>query len=360
METKETKKCPYCGQEILAVAKKCKHCGKWLDGRDDPKTDSPQSTPVESTPKVTISENKAKGGGKMKWIAIAAVAVVVIAVVGFVMGQSPSYDYVGGYYEGLIEVEKNQKHGYVDIHGKVVIPLEYEDANKFSEGLAAVEKSGKWGFIDKTGKVVIPFEYDNVLSFENGTAAIEIRQKDKVGHSSKHGLVDKQNHVVFDETDKRDGWDRFEAAHDTKRWYEKKTAEGLTISYQQGKYGFVDDDGNEVIPHIYEDAVRFNEGLAAVKKYGKWGFIDKEGNEVIPFKYEPAGFICLFVFSEGLVAVRNGSNDITEKNCGYIDKQGKEVLPFNYWLVEPFHDGYANVSDGDNWFLIDKTGKRAF
>ena len=27
----ETMKCPYCGEEILAVAKKCKHCGEWLD-----------------------------------------------------------------------------------------------------------------------------------------------------------------------------------------------------------------------------------------------------------------------------------------------------------------------------------------
>ena len=27
----KTKRCPYCGEEILAIAKKCKHCGEWLD-----------------------------------------------------------------------------------------------------------------------------------------------------------------------------------------------------------------------------------------------------------------------------------------------------------------------------------------
>ncbi len=27
----ETKQCPCCGEEILATAKKCKHCGEWLE-----------------------------------------------------------------------------------------------------------------------------------------------------------------------------------------------------------------------------------------------------------------------------------------------------------------------------------------
>ena len=37
METRETKNCPYCGEEILAVAKKCKHCGEWLPEQPKPK-----------------------------------------------------------------------------------------------------------------------------------------------------------------------------------------------------------------------------------------------------------------------------------------------------------------------------------
>ncbi len=42
----ETKRCPYCGEEILAVAKKCKHCGEWLDDDDEELEDEePQKVP---------------------------------------------------------------------------------------------------------------------------------------------------------------------------------------------------------------------------------------------------------------------------------------------------------------------------
>lgn len=39
----EVKKSPYCGEEILVTAKKCKHCGEWLD-----KTANNSSTKSES------------------------------------------------------------------------------------------------------------------------------------------------------------------------------------------------------------------------------------------------------------------------------------------------------------------------
>jgi len=47
-DMEEFKRCPYCGEEILAVAIKCKHCGEWLDKPATSKTSKKQSTAKKS------------------------------------------------------------------------------------------------------------------------------------------------------------------------------------------------------------------------------------------------------------------------------------------------------------------------
>lgn len=50
----ETKKCPYCGEEIMAVAKKCKHCGEWLGEESSTPSVQPQSSSYSSIQEPTL------------------------------------------------------------------------------------------------------------------------------------------------------------------------------------------------------------------------------------------------------------------------------------------------------------------
>ena len=57
---------------------------------------------------------------------------------------------------GLAEVEKDGKWGYIDEKGEEVISCQYDDVGSFTEnGLAAVQKGDTWSYIDTTGEEVI-------------------------------------------------------------------------------------------------------------------------------------------------------------------------------------------------------------
>ena len=113
-----------------------------------------------------------------------------------------------------------------------------------------------------------------------------------------------------------------------------------------GKWGFVDKDGREVIPPKYDDAESFSEGLARVELNKKYGFVDKDGSEVIPLKYDYAE-----TFSEGLAGVKlNGK-------CGFVDKDGREVIPLKYDNAESFSEGLSRVKLNEKYGFVDKDGR---
>jgi len=102
-----------------------------------------------------------------------------------IFSKLPLYSGIGrfGVYplrDGLARVlGKDNKWGYRDDKGNVVIATKYENAHDFHGGLAAVmNEDEKWGFIDKTGKYVI----DPIYSIEPGDFHSGLaRVKDKEG-----------------------------------------------------------------------------------------------------------------------------------------------------------------------------------
>ena len=71
----------------------------------------------------------------------------------------------------------------------------------------------------------------------------------------------------------------------TIKWQVKGIKNTLKVK-KDGKYGFIDKSGNEVIPFVYDGFDYFIDGLAYVRKGDKWGYIDKTGREVTGFLYQ--------------------------------------------------------------------------
>ena len=266
-------------------------------------------------------------------------------------------DESGGFSEGLAAVCLDDKWGYIDKRGNEAIPFEYDWVRLFSEGLAAVCLDDKWGFVDKSGNVVIPFKYDNAYFFSNDRAEVELDGKrcyvDRNGKEYKTNRRRNNNTKVINNDP--DSTIVIGTKKTVKKEEPKKVAkfpvpsdaeffDGLAAVESNGKWGYIDKNGNIIVPFKYESASLFLEKLAAVKLRGKWGFIDKQDNLVIPLKYEDA-----WSFFEGLAAVE------LKGKYGFINKDGNVVIPLKYDDAEPFSEGLAAVEVNGKWGVIDKS-----
>jgi hypothetical protein len=135
--------------------------------------------------------------------------------------------------------------------------------------------------------------------------------------------------------------------------YVSEFKDGLCLIAIDDKYGFINEDGELVIPMIYDYSPfyfiyrgHFNDGLTCMCKDSKWGFIDKENNIVIPFMYEAAG-----KFNNGIANVQ------LNKKWGYINTKNEIMLPFIYSdFTYEFMGDFAKVNLNGEVGFIDRKG----
>ena len=176
-------------------------------------------------------------------------------------------------------------------------------------------------------------KYDCLYSFHEGLAHVKL--------DGKWGFIDTNGKEII--PCKYDGVESFH--------------EGLAYVTLNGKYGFIDTKGKEVIPCRYDDAYSYSEGLASVGFNGKWGYIDTKGKEVIPCKYDWGG-----IFHEGLafVAIKGGLNLFKcffGSKFGVINTKGELIVPGKWKGISSFSMGLARVELNQKWGFIDTKGK---
>ena len=129
-------------------------------------------------------------------------------------------------------------------------------------------------------------------------------------------------------------------------WRDDFIFNGLIKVKLDGKYGFINKDGEEIIPCKYEDADNFPDGLVKVKSAEGWGFVNENGEEIIPCKYEDA---C--AFSDGLARVQS------KEGYGFVNEDGEEIIPCKYEESRDFSEGLARVKSKEGWGFVNEDGE---
>ncbi|MCH7228634.1 WG repeat-containing protein [Haloferula sp. A504] len=255
------------------------------------------------------------------------------------------WDRVEKFSDDRAAVMRDGKWGVIDLSGTVIIPPTWDSIGSFSEDIAIVKKDKLWGAIDKEGQLVIPVEWKALKPSNEGMIAFGDYVHYK-GFFATDGEVKLRVPEGFGVPTSfyfgfNEGLTRIQDLKTRKQGYMNTTGEivipcewdfagrfceGAALVGKKGaKAGFIDRTGKPIVfekPDGWEfsstlGSAYFQHGLAPAKKDGKYGFVDKDGNVAIPFAW---GAACPFSPSGyAYVATK------TDGDWGWVDTKGNLV-----------------------------------
>lgn len=184
---------------------------------------------------------------------------------------------------------KNQKYGIINTNGETKISEQYQDLQYTFGNYYIAKKENKYGIVDIENKEALPFEYSNITYQKEAGIIIaskenEENQKilnDKLENKLEGIVVEINNEKTYIKMRVEDKYKYYNFKLEEIRPWEALTQNTIFLDKKDGKYGYIDKEGNKVIDYIYEDGTEQNNfGYAGVKKDGKWMAIDKEGKVV--------------------------------------------------------------------------------
>ncbi len=251
--------------------------------------------------------------------------VLTVAVVCLLAGSSCKNESAG--HSAAVDAEKDyfsdytspeNKWGFIDTFGRVVIPAQYDQVSAFQEGLAPVNFEGRWGYIDHRDTPVIPFKFRAAWQFRGGKARV-------LNFDGSPCFIDHSGHTVCPDH--------------TLELYD--FSDGLAVCGQGGLFGYIDTTGKTVIPPRYIEAWPFDKGVARVALQDGQGLIDRSGAFLLKPEYQHVSLP-----ANGRILVQQ------ENRYFYLDLQG-DHMGGRYLHGTPYSDGVAAVADTLGWYLMD-------
>lgn len=235
------------------------------------------------------------------------------------------YDYLDYNKEYVIVA----KEGVIEVYDKEFKKLEIENNTRVILGIGKYlysVKNNKLGVIDKNGKVIITPKYDNFLKLNDRDIMI--------------GYEDGKSYLINLETKK-------EKLVDYENFGEE--SEGMILTLKDRKLGYIDIEGNEIIPNKYEAAFKVQMGskYLQVKENEKWMLVNKKGEVYKELPYDDLG-----EYKDGYILV------VSNNKLGYIDDEGNEKIVPQFIYATSFKNGYAVVGEESGFGVINTENEK--
>lgn len=246
------------------------------------------------------------------------------------------------------------------------------------------------------------------LSGEYESISVSCNGYMRVTYDEKYGMLDSEGHKVINpqyDAIGLFGTNGFAPVKDGENWYYIDTnnykrrmpdepydslgvvSQGILPAEKEGKWGYLNEDFQQVSELEYDGATPFLNGIAAVKKGEKWALINNEMEIFTDYVFDEVvtdewGFCS----RNEVVFVRSGEQymlldkegkqlgtEVFEKASPFISSQPAAVMQGGKWgfvsvkgeIVMECHFqnagsfseiGYAPASDGDSWGYIGSSG----
>lgn len=194
-----------------------------------------------------------------------------------------------------ITIIKNKKYGVIGATGEEKIEAKYEEIKYAFEEYYIAKKNGKYGIVNLNNETILEFENSNI-TYRKEAGIIEVEQEDEIQTKIYDTELNLKLTGIISEVNSSKGYMKIRIDGEYKyynfKFEEKSNTELLSnnkifLSKKNGKYGFINKNGETIVDYIYDDATELNNyNFAAVKQNGLWGSINEEGKVIAEPKYE--------------------------------------------------------------------------
>ena len=194
-----------------------------------------------------------------------------------------------------ITMNRDNKYGVIDSNKTNILENKYSYIEYAFDNYFIVSLDEKTGIVDGNNNIIIPIEKDivqnirgtntiQVINSSDNTSELYNKKMEKVSTQTDARIYIKDNYIEIASANNIEYFDFDGNKQEAKSIFSENK---IFAQQKDGKWGYVDKNGNTVVEFKYEMATDINKyGFGAFKLDGKWGVIDQNGNVIKEATYD--------------------------------------------------------------------------